>query len=56
VVPLLAAGALGTAILLVVADGEPVATARADLVGQATVMVLAALLVLHAALRRTADA
>jgi hypothetical protein len=31
------------------ADGNPVATARADLVGQASVMVLAALLVLHAA-------
>jgi O-antigen/teichoic acid export membrane protein len=51
VVPLLAAGALGTAVLLVRANGDPVATARADLLGQVVVMVLAALLVLHAALR-----
>jgi O-antigen/teichoic acid export membrane protein len=54
VVPLLAVGALSTGVLLVRANGDPFATARADLLGQATVMVLAALLVLHAALRRTA--
>jgi O-antigen/teichoic acid export membrane protein len=51
VVPLLALGAAGTGVLLARADGDLVATARADLLGQVVVMVLAGLLVLHAALR-----
>jgi O-antigen/teichoic acid export membrane protein len=53
VVPLLALGALATGALLVRADGDPVATAKADLLGQAVVMAIATVLVLHAALRRS---
>jgi hypothetical protein len=53
VVPLLAVGALATGALLVHANGDPVATAKADLLGQAVVMAVAMALVLHAALRRT---
>lgn len=51
IVPLLALGALGTGILLVRAGGDPQATARADLLGQVVVMVLAGALVLITALR-----
>jgi O-antigen/teichoic acid export membrane protein len=51
VVPLLVLGTAGTGVLLVQADGDPVSTARADLLGQVVVMVLTGLLVLHAALR-----
>jgi hypothetical protein len=55
VVPLLVVGALGTGILLVRAGGDPTATARADLLGQSLVMVVAGALVLHTAFRRTAS-
>ncbi len=56
VVPMLAVGAVGTGILLVRAAGDPTATARADLLGQSVVMVVAGALVLHAAFRRTSPA
>lgn len=56
VVPVLAVGALGTGILLVRAGGDPSATARAELLGQAVVMVVAGALVLRTALRRTSAA
>ncbi|MDQ1636153.1 MAG: hypothetical protein QOJ32_2962 [Frankiaceae bacterium] len=55
VVPLLVVGALGTGILLVRAGGDPTATARADLLSQSLVMVVAGALVLHTAFRRTAS-
>ncbi len=51
VVPLLAVGAVGTAILLVRAGGDPEQTARADLLGQVVVMLVAGVLVLTTALR-----
>jgi O-antigen/teichoic acid export membrane protein len=51
IVAVLAVGAALTTLLLVVADGRPVQTARLDLLGQAAVMGIAGLLVLRAARR-----